>query len=101
MVEKKYRPRIALTPARTNTLYRSQACATGVRWPQSLERRLTIAAAVAAAIMVVNLLVMLVARRLLPVLSIAMPIFGAVLGIVQVALGLQIIHNVLHTLGVL
>jgi multiple antibiotic resistance protein len=67
---------------------------------QTPEGRLAVGAAVAA-IMAVNLLVMLVARRLQPVLSILMPILGAVLGVVQVALGLQIIDNALHNLGVL
>jgi multiple antibiotic resistance protein len=67
---------------------------------QSLEGRLTVSAIVIA-IMVLNLIVMLVARRLRTGLSIVMPIFGAVLGVVQVALGLHIINNALHSLGIL
>jgi len=67
---------------------------------QSLEGRLTIGAIVIA-IMVLNLIVMLVARRLRTGLSIVMPIFGAVLGVVQVALGLHVINNALHNLGIL
>ena len=51
--------------------------------------------------MVLNLIVMLVARRLQTVLSLVLRIFGAVLGVVQVALGLQIINNALRMLGVL
>jgi multiple antibiotic resistance protein len=64
------------------------------------EGRLTLAAAVVA-IMVLNLIVMLAARRLAPVLAFVLPILGAVLGVVQVALGLQIINNALQMLGVL
>jgi multiple antibiotic resistance protein len=64
------------------------------------EGRLTIGAAVVA-IMVLNLIVMLTARRLGTVLSFVLPILGAVLGVVQVALGLQIINNALQMLGVL
>jgi multiple antibiotic resistance protein len=60
--------------------------------------RLTIGAAVLG-IMVLNLLTMLVARRLLPVLSVVLPILGAVLGVVQVALGLQIMHRSIVVLG--
>ena len=66
----------------------------------SQEGRLTIAAAVVAT-MILNLMVMLVARRLVIVLAFVLPILGAVLGVVQVALGLQIINNALQMLGVL
>jgi multiple antibiotic resistance protein len=62
--------------------------------------RLTIATAVVA-IMILNLIVMLAARRLATVLAFVLPILGAVLGVVQVALGLQIINNALQMLGVL
>ena len=53
------------------------------------------------AIMVLNLIFMLAARRLLPVLGLVLPILGAVLGVVQVALGLQIINNALRALKIL
>jgi multiple antibiotic resistance protein len=66
----------------------------------SQQGRLAIAGAVVA-IMVLNLIVMLVARRLAIVLAFVLPILGAVLGVVQVALGLQIINNALQMLGVL
>lgn len=56
---------------------------------------------IVVAIMLVNLVIMMLARRILPVMGIALPILGAVLGVVQVALGLQIIHNALTTMGVL
>lgn len=67
---------------------------------QSLESRLTIAALVVT-IMVLNLLVMLVAWRLQTALSFVLRIFGAVLGVIQVALGLQIMNSALRALGVL
>ena len=67
---------------------------------QSVEARLTVGAVVVA-IMVLNLIVMLVTKRLLPVLGLVLPILGAVLGVVQVALGLQIINSSLRALGVL
>jgi hypothetical protein len=44
---------------------------------------------------------MLVARRLPAVVKLVLTILGAVLGVVQVAIGLQIINNALRTLGVL
>jgi multiple antibiotic resistance protein len=65
-----------------------------------LESRLMIGAAVVA-IMMLNLMVMLVARRLATVLAFVLPILGAVLGVIQVALGLRIINNALQMLGVL
>ena len=65
-----------------------------------LEGRLAIGAVVVA-IMVLNLIVMLTARRLAIVLAFVLPILGAVLGVVQVALGLQIINNALQMLDVL
>lgn len=67
---------------------------------QTLEARLTIGAVVVV-IMALNLAVMLVARRLPAVVTIVLTILGAVLGVVQVAIGLQIINNALRTLGVL
>ena len=95
--------KVALSPLAFPTIvtpYGIAALVVFLAFSQSLEDRLTIGAVVVA-IMMLNLIVMLVARRLLPMLSIVMPIFGAVLGVVQVALGLQIINNALHTLGVL
>jgi multiple antibiotic resistance protein len=64
------------------------------------EGRMTLAVAVLM-IMVLNLVVMLSARRLATVLGLVLPILGAVLGVVQVALGLQIINSALQMLGVL
>ena len=53
------------------------------------------------AIMLTNLVIMMLARKIMPVMGIVLPILGAVLGVVQVALGLQIINNALTTMGVL
>ena len=95
--------KVALSPLAFPTIvtpYGIAALVVFLAFSQSLEGRLTIGAVVVA-IMVLNLIVMLVARRMLPVLSIVIPILGAILGVVQVALGLQIINNALHTLGVL
>ena len=52
-------------------------------------------------IMLLNLDFMLTERYILPALAVALPILGAVLGVVQVALGLQIIVNSLRALGLL
>jgi multiple antibiotic resistance protein len=95
--------KVAMAPLAFPTIvtpYGIAAVVVLVAFSQSLEGRLTIGAVVVA-IMVLNLIVMLVARRLQTVLAFVLPIFGAVLGVVQVALGLQIINNALRTLGVL
>jgi multiple antibiotic resistance protein len=65
-----------------------------------LQTRLSIGAIVLA-IMLLNLITMLMARRVPPIGGVLLSILGAVLGIIQVALGLQIIHNSLKALGVL
>jgi len=65
-----------------------------------LQTRLAIGAIVLA-IMLLNLITMLMARRMPPIGGVLLAILGAVLGIIQVALGLQIIHNSLKALGVL
>jgi len=65
-----------------------------------LEARWTVGGIVVA-IMLGNLVIMLLARRIMPVIGVVLPILGAVLGVVQVALGLQIIQNALVALGVL
>jgi len=51
-------------------------------------------------IMLLNLMVMLTARSYQTTLSVALPVLGAVLGVVQVALGLKIIDNSLRVIGV-
>lgn len=62
--------------------------------------QLAIGAAIVA-IMALNLIMMLAARSLKTLFAIALPILGAVLGVVQVALGLAFIDNALRQLGVL
>jgi multiple antibiotic resistance protein len=56
---------------------------------------------IVVAILALDLLVMLFARKLLTTLGIFLAILGAVLAVVQVALGLQIIHNSLRALNIL
>jgi multiple antibiotic resistance protein len=46
----------------------------------------------AAGILALDFVVMLLTRPLLPALMVVLPVLGAVLGVVQVALGLQIMH---------
>lgn len=95
--------KVAMAPLAFPTIvtpYGIAAIVVLVAFSGSLEDRLSIGAVVMV-IMVLNLIVMLLARRMRVVLAIALPIFGAVLGVVQVALGLQIINNALHQLGVL
>jgi len=57
--------------------------------------------AIVLVIMLLNLTVMMLQRKIFQALSIVLTILGAVLGIVQVALGLQIIHNSLKAMGLL
>lgn len=82
------------------TPYGIAALVVFLAFSQTTDGRLTIGAVVVA-IMALNLIVMLVARRLQTLVSLLLPILGAVLGVVQVALGLQIINNALRMLGVL
>lgn len=81
------------------TPYGIAALVVFLAFSQSVEGRLTIAAIVVA-VMGLNLVFMLAARRLQPVLALGLPVFGAVLGVVQVALGLQIINVALRALRV-
>lgn len=57
-----------------------------------LETKLIIGAMVLA-MMILNLLVMFIAKRIFKYLAVALPILGAVLGVVQVSLGLMIMYN--------
>ena len=95
--------KVAMSPLAFPTIvtpYGIAAVVVLVAFGQTLESRLTVGAVVVG-IMVLNLIVMLVARRLQTVLAVVLPIFGAVLGVIQVALGLQIINSALRQLGVL
>ena len=49
--------------------------------------------AILVGIMLVNLVFMLLTRSLIKVFAIILPILGAILGVIQVALGLHIIYN--------
>jgi len=49
-------------------------------------------------IMIINLILMMVNRHIYKVLAVCLPILGAVLGVIQVALGLKIIYNSLRLL---
>jgi multiple antibiotic resistance protein len=65
-----------------------------------IQGKLTIGALVLF-IMFINLIVMLNVGRIGPLMSISLAILGAVISVIQVALGLQIINNSLRALGVL
>ena len=95
--------RVALRPLAfpgVVTPYGIAALVVFLAFSQSVEGRLAIGGIVVA-IMALNLVFMLAARRLQVVFALALPILGAVLGVVQVALGLQIINIALRALGVL
>jgi multiple antibiotic resistance protein len=62
-----------------------------------LNGRLMVGAMVGG-IMVLNLLIMLFAKFLFKPLTLILPILGAVLGVIQVALGAKIIYNSLNAL---
>jgi multiple antibiotic resistance protein len=55
--------------------------------------------AIVLTIMLLNLFVMGVARRIPPVLLVLLQVLGAVLGVIQVAFGLRIIYGSLKALG--
>lgn len=65
-------------------------------FPSNKDRLIIIAMVVG--IMLLNLVTMLFAKRIFKPLSIILPILGAILGIVQIALGLNIIFNQLKIL---
>ena len=94
---------MALTPLAFPTIVTPYGIATLVVFlalSPDLQTRLTIGAIVLA-IMLLNLIAMLMARRIPPIGGVLLSILGAVLGVIQVALGLQIIHNSLKAQGVL
>jgi multiple antibiotic resistance protein len=82
------------------TPYGIAALVVFLAFSQSTETRLAIGAVVVG-IMALNLIFMLAARRLQVVFALVLPILGAVLGVVQVALGLHFINNALHALNIL
>lgn len=86
-------PSVALTPIAIPTIvtpYGIAALIIFIVLSPDLKRQLAIVA-VLLGIMLLNLIVMLVARRILRFIGVFLQILGAVLGIIQVALGLQII----------
>lgn len=95
--------KVALTPLAFPTIvtpYGIAAVVVLMALSADTQARLVVGGIVVA-IMLANLVIMMLARKILPVMGIVLPILGAVLGVVQVALGLQIINNALTTMGVL
>jgi multiple antibiotic resistance protein len=82
------------------TPYGIAALVVFLAFSQSVEARLTIAAVVLG-ILALDLVFMLAARRLRIVFALVLPVLGAVLGVVQVALGLQIINVALRAMRVI
>lgn len=95
--------KVALTPLAYPTIvtpYGIAALVIFLAFSPDLKSQL-IVSAIVLVIMVLNLIVMLTARKIGPVLGISLAILGAVIGIIQVALGLQIINSSLRALGIL
>jgi small neutral amino acid transporter SnatA (MarC family) len=95
--------KIALTPLAFPTMvtpYGIAALVVFLALSPDPQGRLVIGGIVLA-IMLLNLIVMMLTRRIPPLLGALLAILGAVLGIIQVALGLQIIHNSLKAMAVL
>ena len=95
--------KMALTPLAFPTIVTPYGIATlvvALGFTPDIRGRLIIGAIVLA-IMLLNLIVMIATRHILPVLGLLLPILGAVLGVIQVALGLQMINNSLRALGAL
>jgi len=91
---------MALTPLAFPTIvtpYGIAAIVVFLALSPDLHGRLVIGA-ILLAIMLLNLIVMIMARHIGPVLGIVLQILGAVLGVIQVALGLLIIHSSLQLL---
>ena len=93
----------ALTPLAFPTIvtpYGIAATIVFLAFSPDLQGRLAIGVAVLV-IMLLNFIVMINVRHIGPVWSITLAILGAVISVIQVALGLQIINNSLRALGVL
>jgi multiple antibiotic resistance protein len=93
----------ALTPIAFPTIvtpYGIAALVVFLSFSTDLQTQLTIGAVVLL-IMLLNLIVMLNVWRIGRVLNIALAVLGAVISVIQVALGLQIINNSLTALGIL
>jgi multiple antibiotic resistance protein len=95
--------RVALSPLAFPTIVTPHGVAALVVFmvlSEDWRDQLTIGA-IALAIMALNWIVMVIAHRIGPALMIFLSLLGAVLSIIQVALGLQIMSNSLRALGVL
>jgi multiple antibiotic resistance protein len=95
--------KVALTPLAFPTIvtpYGIAALVVLMALSADAQSRLVICGLVVG-IMLSNLVIMMVARKILPVMGVVLPILGAVLGVVQVALGLQIMKNALNAMGIL
>jgi len=95
--------RVALSPLAFPTIVTPHGVAALVVFmvlSEDWRDQLTIGA-IALAIMALNWIVMVIAHRIGPALMIFLSLLGAVLSIIQVALGLQIMNNSLRALGVL
>ena len=66
----------------------------------NLQARLVIGA-ILSVIMLLNLIVMLLARRMRPWMGASLQVLGAVLSVIQVALGLRIILISVQAMGIL
>ena len=94
---------MAMTPLAFPTIVTPYGIATLIVFlaiSPGLQTQLTIGAIVLA-IMLLNLIVMILTPHIRPLLGTALAILGAVLSVIQVALGLQIIHNSLKALGII
>lgn len=94
---------MAMTPLAFPTVvtpYGIAAVVVFIALSPDLQSRLSIGAIVLV-LMLLNLIVMLLTRHIGSVMSAFLAILGAVLGVIQVALGLEIIHNSLGALGIL
>ena len=94
---------LALMPLAFPTIvtpYGIAALVVFLAFSKDLQERLVIGGSVLA-IMIANLIVMIMTRRIPPWLAVLLSILGAVLSIIQVALGLEIIHNSLKAMAVL
>jgi multiple antibiotic resistance protein len=94
---------LALMPLAFPTIvtpYGIAALVVFLAFSNDLHGRLVIGGSVLA-IMILNLIIMIMTRRIPPWLGVLLAILGAVLSIIQVALGLQIIHNSLKAMAIL
>jgi multiple antibiotic resistance protein len=93
-------PKVAMTPLAFPTIvtpYGMAAVIVLIALSPDLREKLIVGATVGV-IMVLNLLIMLLARSLMKPLAVLLPILGEILSVIQVALAAKIIYNSLITL---